>query len=415
MIDQALQSEDPYRIVPHQDENGHGTFLAGVAAGSEVPEEDFIGAAPYAQIVVVKLKEAKQYLRQFYFIPKEANAYAENDVMAGVAYLSHMAERLGRSLVICLGLGTNSGDHRGTGILSGYLAYVATRQNQAVVTAAGNEANARHHYFGEITSDTQVDRVEIDVGNRVDGFTLELWAKAPELYSVSIISPTGERTPSAFGKRGRREEYRFVFENTKVSIDYRIVGIATGDQLVFMRFEEPTGGIWTVEVSPNYSINGRYNMWLPITNLLSGSVTFIRSNPDNTITAPGNVPSPITAGGYNVKNDSIYLDSSRGYTSDGVVKPDFAAPAVEVFGPGRRGGFERRSGTSIAAAITAGAVALYLEWGTERGNNTSLSNAEIKNDLIRGASRKRERTYPNREWGYGTLDLYQMFEQLRRT
>ena len=32
-----------------------------------------------------------------------------------------------------------------------------------------------------------------------------------------------------------------------------------------------------------------------------------------------------------------------------------------------------------------------------------------------GAVRLESRVYPNREWGYGTLNLYQTFEQLRRT
>lgn len=398
-IDMALLGEEPYRVVPHRDENGHGTFLAGVAAGGEAPEEQFVGAAPYAQLVVVKLKQAKQYLKNFYFIPEGADAYAENDIMAGVSYLTHMAEALGRPLVICLGLGSNSGDHRGNGMLSMYLTYVATKRNQAIAVAAGNEANARHHYFGEITSVNNMERVEVNVGNNVRGFALELWARAPELYSVSIISPTGERTPAAFGKRGRREIYRFVFEGTEVSIDYRLVGITTGDQLIYMRFDRPAAGIWNVEVTADYSIDGHYNMWLPITGLLDGEVNFIRSNPDNTITAPGNASAPMTAGGYNTENNSIYLNSSRGYTSDGYVKPDFTAPAVDVFGPGRRNRFERRTGTSIAAAITAGAAAQYLEWGVERGNNTGLSNAEIKNDFIRGAGRQTGRSYPNREWG----------------
>ena len=101
--------------------------------------------------------------------------------------------------------------------------------------------------------------------------------------------------------------------------------------------------------------------------------------------------------------------------ASGQVKPDFAAPGVNVIGPVPGNRFEARSGTSIAAAITAGAAALYLEWAVERGYNTDITNAEIKNDFIRGAVRLESRVYPNREWGYGTLNLYQTFEQLRRT
>ena len=68
MIDRALTAENPYEVVPSRDENGHGTFLAGVACGGEDAAADFIGAAPQAQIAVVKLKEAKPYLREFFFV-----------------------------------------------------------------------------------------------------------------------------------------------------------------------------------------------------------------------------------------------------------------------------------------------------------------------------------------------------------
>ena len=317
--------------------------------------------------------------------------------------------------MIYLGLGSNSGDHSGNSVISYYLNYVSLKRNTAVVVAAGNEATARHHYYGEVAFGQQSDVVEVNVEDPVEGFHIEMWAKAPELYSVQIISPTGERTAGVRVQQDGREVYRFVFENTQVTIDYRIVGTATGDQLIYIRFDQPTRGIWTIEVNGNYSIEGRYHMWLPITGLIAGDISFIRSNPDTTITMPGNAAAPMTAGGYNAGNGSIYLNSSRGYTASGQVKPDFAAPGVNVIGPVPGNRFEARSGTSIAAAITAGAAALYLEWAVERGYNTDITNAEIKNDFIRGAVRLESRVYPNREWGYGTLNLYQTFEQLRRT
>ena len=155
------------------------------------------------------------------------------------------------------------------------------------MVAAGNEATARHHYYGEVAFGQQSDVVEVNVEDPVEGFHIEMWAKAPELYSVQIISPTGERTAGVRVQQDGREVYRFVFENTQVTIDYRIVGTATGDQLIYIRFDRPTRGIWTIEVNGNYSIEGRYHMWLPITGLIAGDISFIRSNPDTTITMPG--------------------------------------------------------------------------------------------------------------------------------
>lgn len=413
-INEALASDNTSSQLPHRDTNGHGTFMAGIAAGNEVQSEDFEGAAPYAEIVMVKLKPAKQYLRNFYYIPEKADAYQENDIMAGVAYLIQLAQTLKRPMAICLGLGTNSGDHSGGGVLSRYLDNASLTRNITLTVSAGNEVNARHHYYGEVTMDNAVDRVEINVEEQVPGFHLELWAKAPELYSVRVISPSGERVPSIRGSREGADQYRFVFENTVLTIDYRIVGETTGDQLIYMSFRGPTRGIWTIEVSNDYQVNGHYHMWLPITGLISGDVTFIRSNPDTTITEPGNAGPPMTVAGYNSAVGSIYVNSSRGYTADGRVKPDFAAPGVEVLGPAPGGRFVRRTGSSVAAAIATGASALFLEWAVGRGNQPQITTAQVQNELIRGANRVSGREYPNREWGYGTLNLYQSFEQMRR-
>ena len=154
-------------------------------------------------------------------------------------------------------------------------------------------------------------------------------------------------------------------------------------------------------------------MWLPMQQMTDGEVFFLRSNPDMTITDPGSATQVITPGGYNAANEALYLNSGRGYTIDGEVKPDFVAPAVEVYGPGLRQNYVTYTGTSAAAAVTAGACAQIMQWGFVELNEPRLSNAGIKNMLIRGADRDNERSYPNREWGYGTLDVYQAFLNLR--
>ena len=213
-INAALHSESPQELISSEDTDGHGTFVASVAAGSAESSGQFLGAAPEAVIAMVKLKPAKEYLRRFYYIPEGAKAYQENDIMAGVAYLTRLAERYRRPLVIYLGLGSNSGDHSGNSVISYYLNYVSLKRNTAVVVAAGNEATARHHYYGEVAFGQQSDVVEVNVEDPVEGFHIEMWAKAPELYSVQIISPTGERTAGVRVQQDGREVYRFVFENT---------------------------------------------------------------------------------------------------------------------------------------------------------------------------------------------------------
>lgn len=411
-INEALQLANPREMVPVTDPDGHGTFMASVAAGTQIPEQEFSGAAPYARIAMVKLKPAKDYLREFFFIPKSAEAFQENDIMAGLQYLNQLAQKLHMPMVVCFGLGTNMGSHTGVSHLASMLNTMTLRVGRAIVTAAGNEGNERHHYFGQMQEGQPYQNVEISVGERVEGFYVELWARAPQRFIVEIISPTGERMPSEYILSGGRE-YRFLFENTKVTVDYRITGILDGAQVIYMRFENPSQGLWNIRVFPEADMASVFNMWLPMKEMVSGEVFFVRSNPDTTVTVPATSIVPISVGAYDVRDNSIYLRSGRGFTPNGLVKPDLVAPGVGVFGAGQRNQFTTRDGTSVAAAITSGAVALVLEWGIVRGNYTTITNNEIKNVLIRGAARDSKRIYPNKAFGWGRLDLYQAFEDFR--
>lgn len=183
--------------------------------------------------------------------------------------------------------------------------------------------------------------------------------------------------------------------------------IAAGKQLVFIRFEAPTNGIWRIRVYYTQYLTGHFNMWLPAHNLISDETVFLTPSPYTTITLPGDSTSPITVGAYNHLNNSIYIHSGRGYTIGGVIKPDLAASGVNVSGPsiGRRNQDSipmttpTRTGTSVAAAHVAGAVANLLSWGIIEGHNMAMSEATIKAFLIRGAKRNPALSYPNREWG----------------
>ena len=412
-INRALQSENPYDIVPSRDTNGHGTFLAGVACGGEDIENDFIGAVPEAEIAVVKLKEAKQYLKEFFFVEDGVPAYQENDIMLAAAYLNGLANIRNMPLVICLGLGTANGNRAGDSYMSMYLSDISNRRKRAVVVATGNEAGMRRHFQGQIRENMEYEDVEISVESDMEGFFVELWADAPELYAVSLISPTGEVIPRIPIRTDTTEEFDFVFEETAVTVDYRIEAKITANLLVFFRFTKPTKGLWIIRVYPENTVTGRYNMWLPLSRLTPGEVLFLRSNPEITLTIPSAAQQLISVGGYNAVNGSIFADSGRGYNITGDIKPDFVAPAVNVYGPGLRNNYVTYTGTSAAAAITTGAVAQIMQWAFVEQRYAIRSSAGIKNMLIRGAQKNDDRSYPNREWGYGTLEVYNSFEMLR--
>lgn len=411
-INQALALEDPYSLVPSQDEIGHGTALAGIAAGTALPENDFAGAAPQAMIAVVKLKPAKEYLKSFFYVTGDAPAYQMTDIMAGIRYLIRLSEELLKPLVICLGLGTSQGAHSGDSPLDSMLSVTNQFRGIIGVSAAGNEAGRAHHYYGTALNSTEYNAVEILVKEGTRGFCVELWGQPPEVYAVGFESPLGEVVQKIPPRLSYSENISFILENTKIFVSSEIIQTVSGSQLIFIRFKDPTPGSWKIRVyTENYN-SGSYHIWLPITGFSNPDVTFLEPNPDTTITSPGTSLSVITTAAYNAYNNSLYLNSSRGYTRTGQIKPDIAAPGVNVFAPAPRQRYTTITGTSAAAAITAGASALVMEWGMNRTPSRIFNSEEMKSLFIRGAQRRGDNLYPNREWGYGLLDVYQVFVSL---
>ena len=411
-INQALALEDPYSLVPSQDEIGHGTALAGIAAGTALPENDFAGAAPQAMIAAVKLKPAKEYLKSFFYVTGDAPAYQMTDIMAGIRYLIRLSEELLKPLVICLGLGTSQGAHSGDSPLDSMLSVTNQFRGIIGVSAAGNEAGRAHHYYGTALNSTEYNAVEILVKEGTRGFCAELWGQPPEVYAVGFESPLGEVVQKIPPRLSYSENISFILENTKIFVSSEIIQTVSGSQLIFIRFTDPTPGSWKIRVYTGNYNSGSYHIWLPITGFSNPDVTFLEPNPDTTITSPGTSLSVITTAAYNAYNNSLYLNSSRGYTRIGQIKPDIAAPGVNVFAPAPRQRYTTITGTSAAAAITAGASALVMEWGMNRTPSRIFNSEEMKSLFIRGAQRRGDNLYPNREWGYGLLDVYQVFVSL---
>lgn len=405
------EGQNPYDIVPSRDENGHGTFLAGVAAASETA--DYIGAAPEAEILMVKLKPAKKYLRDFYLLPEQVEAYSETDMMMGVRFLQQYAIREKKPLVICVGLGTASGSRTGALPFADLLNTLARQVNTVVVTCTGNEANNRTHTSGLAVSDTEPSEIEITVGADERGFVMEIWAESLDILSVAITSPSGERISRIPARIDTGGVYNFLLERSQVAVNYRVVESASGYEVIFMRFINPAQGIWKIHVYSLTNIVGRYNAWLPLKQFLSGDTYFLNSNPSTTLTEPGAAERVISVGAYNHITDASYAASGRGYTATGLVKPDFVAPGVDVYGVRAGGGYTTRTGTSVAAAHAAGAAALLLTWGVTDGNLPYMGTNEVKSVLIRGAKRENNTVYPNNIYGYGKMDVIEAFYKLR--
>lgn len=432
-INQALQSDAPEAVVPSLDEVGHGTYVASIAAGSYLPEENFSGGAPMSNIAMVKCKPAKRYLTDYFYINPETMVYQENDIMAAVQFLDRLATLRNQSLVICIALGTALGSHGGTSPLCHYLNSLAQRFRRCIVTATGNEAGAGHHFYGILPqnnldqrpqvpgplADDYVD-VEIQVGDNVPGFVMEQWALSPQLYQVSLLSPSGELRPVSVAQLGGSQTYRFIIEGTEITTDENVAEGSMGNQLIFFRFTNPAAGIWRLRVSLRSGSSGRFHIFLPMTSMLQGNVYFLRPSPETTLLSPSDALRVISAGGYNDSNNSLYLASGRGLTLDGNIKPDFVAPAVDVTGaanvPASRPASLRyvvQTGTSASAAFAAAASALALEWLVENVGNNATNTTTVKNFLIRGTTKVPNELFPNASWGYGIMDVYQSFLNLR--
>lgn len=410
-LTQALMAQDPYSVVPERDIEGHGTYAAGLAAGNIVRDTGFSGVAPLAEILMVKLKPAKQYLRELYLIPEDAVCYQETDLAWGVEYLVRTAQRIGRPLVICMTLGTNSGGHDGAGVLDRMLDGYASRYNICVVTATGNEAGYGLHYHSEQVAG-EYEQVELKVGEREPGFTMELWASLLSQYSVAVISPTGELISRIPSRRNNSQVIHFLFENTRLYVDYFSAGNRTGNQLVLMRLQQPTEGIWRFLIYRDTVVDNGFDIWLPLRQFVQEDTYFLRPDPDITITDPGNAEDPITVASYRVADKSIYLHSGRGFTRTNRYKPDVAAPGVDIYGPMAGGGYRFANGGAAAAALTAGGCALVLEWAVGGGRQPQIRSQEIKR-LLQGGAERTGIEVPSREWGYGRVDFYGAFEELR--
>ncbi len=414
-LNAALFSGAPLNTVPHRDEDGHGTSIAGIACGSPDPGSDFIGAAPDSRIIAVKLKPAKRYLRDYFVIPEDAVAYQETDLMLGVRYMVRISRALRLPLVICMSVGTNQGGHTGTTPLEEVLISAQFNAGIFAVAGTGNEVGQGHHYFGSISRAGEYTDVEILVEKETAGFSLEFWADAPELYSIGFTSPLGETIQQVQPRSNVAHEFNFLLENSQIHLIYSIVEMLSGSELALMRFVTPTPGVWRVRITNITHVNGQFHLWLPVTGLVDPGVRFFSPNTDTTLVIPSSADAIITTGTYDAFSGSMFRSSGRGYTRNNLIKPDFVSPGVNLTAPSPGGGYAPVTGSCAASALAAGATALVTQSGLDRDVPRYFTPREIKSLFHRGAVRSANYQYPNRESGYGILNVYGIYESFLRS
>ena len=111
----------------------------------------------------------------------------------------------------------------------------------------------------------------------------------------------------------------------------------------------------------------------------------------------------ITVGAYNSRYYSYADFSGRGFTRlTNQIKPDLAAPGVNIMAPAANGGYQSVTGTSFATPVASGAAALLMQWGIVNGNDPFLYGEKVKAYLRRGAKKlPGSRSIRIRWWGMG--------------
>ncbi len=406
MINQALASNNPQSIVPSVDTVGHGTFLASIA-GSREPGE-YMGAAPDAEIIAVKIKQASRYHTDLLNASNLDPVYSSADVMLGIKFILDRAGELNRPLVLCIGLGSNYGSHAGDTFLENYLSSITQQVGIVVVAAAGNESNKKHHAEGKISKTGDKTELNINIGSNIDTVTFSIWNAAYDKISVEVISPIGETTSRVPVRYDSVYENELTLSNSIISIRYH----TNSYNVAMVTITNPTIGIWNVNLFGDSIIDGTYHAWMPISSSLA--VEFLKPTPNATIVIPATSPGVICCGAYSNFDNSLYISSSWGPTREPRMKPDFVAPGVNVRGIYPTG-FGEMTGTSAAAAITAGACALLLQWALVNKNEPALDQGRVRALLINGCVREESISYPNSQWGYGKLNLFNVFDFLKES
>ena len=411
IINLALKNVAPLSIVPSVDEVGHGTMITGIAGGTPDRSVQFSGVVPQCEFVIVKLKPAKKLNKQIFYIPDDKLCYEESDVIAGLTYVTDVARKMQRPLAICIAMGTSQAGHSGVGQTSGYLNYITNTPGIDICVSGGNEGNNRRHYLGKITQPFYND-FELNISEKDPSFSFEIWGSSPFRMVLDITTPVGETITNLYPRISECRKLGFVITPSTIWFNNIVAESGTGDQLILLRFENALSGTWRSRVTSIDKEPITFHAWLPTGDLISEETYFLNSNPDITLTSPGNADTPLTVSNYNGNTGNIALNSSRGYTRFGVIKPDLAAPGTDIICPIPSNKYTQITGTGASAAHSTGIIAMVLEWAVVKGAYSSITGTIINRMLIRGAYRSQNLIYPNNVWGYGAIDIYGLFEKL---
>ena len=413
------------QIVPSIDTSGHGTAVAGIAAGNGGERgAAYAGVARESDLLVVRLGA-----------PRADSFPRTTELMRALTYVVKKAVELQMPVAVNLSFGNTYGAHNGTSLLERFIDNVSEIGRTVICVGSGNEGASGGHMGGTLQmlaerkniSTGIVDeigegiygserRIEMTVGAYETGLNVQLWKEYTDRYLVTLLSPSGEQFQVDTDQPGK-QVYRL--QQTQILLYNGEPAPYMTAQEVYFDFLPIEGrryldqGVWTFVLRPVRITTGNYTFYLPSAAVRSADTRFVTTTPDVTLTIPSTASRVITVGAYDQVYESYADFSGRGYlyeeqvnsrTSDTYVKPDLVAPGVGVIAPNRDGGYSSVTGTSFAAPFVTGAAALLMQWGIVEGNDPYLYGEKVKAYLRKGAKPIRGvREYPDSKAGYGAL------------
>ncbi|PRR83177.1 S8 family peptidase [Clostridium vincentii] len=417
-IDNAIKVNraggSPYEIVPSKDQIGHGTGMAGII-GATGKNPALKGICPECNFVVVKLMEDISYRARF---DTKMPIFNITSIFSALEFLYRYALNSKNPMVIYLPLGTTMGNHKGTGILEDFIELISASSGIVVVTGVGNERDSGGHTSGIIDGVNGFAAMEIVVSPEQKSLWVDTWISVPDIMSLDIISPSGENTGIIPLVINITNNYTFIFEKTSIKVDYYFPEENTGDEFIRVRFYNLKPGIWTFRLTSNAYLRGIFNSWLPQKGIAVGNTRFSATDSYGTITSPASSNNVISVAAYNQNNNNVLSYSGMGFREKYTDKRKFSdmidvaaggVNALTVFPNNKTAIF---NGTSVAAAVAAGACAMLFEWGIVQGNDPFMYAQTVKAYIAKGTTRRIGDIYPNPRWGYGILNILKMFQNI---
>ena len=375
--------------------------MAGIAAGNgRASAGRYRGVAYESELIIVKLG-----------IPKENSFPRTTELMKSVDFCILRAKQYGKPAALNLSFGNNYGSHSGTSLIETYLDDMANYWKTSIVIGSGNEGSAATHTSGVLTEGVREEK-EIAVGAYETAFNLQIWKSYADDIDISIMHPNGKSIGPLEKFEGPQ---RFRLENTEILLYYGEPSPYNPYQEIYIDFlpvsDFVDSGIWYIIFNPVKIVSGEFDMWLPAGGVLNEGTGFFEPVEETTLTIPSTAAKVITVGAYDAYFDRAANFSGRGYTrSTRQVKPDLVAPGVDITSCAPGGGYQVRTGTSMATPFVTGSAALLQQWGIVNGNDTYLYGEKLKAYLIRGARKLPGfLEYPNPVLGWGALCLSDSF------